>query len=125
MFRCWEYLDFTSRSFASVIRELDGELTRVVSKQALTPLPRLPSQVCIFYLILRALDTIEDDMTIPNSTKLPLLRSMHLKLHEPGWTFRDSKEKDKVVLENFNDIQTEFALLEPKLVCVEGYAFRR
>jgi hypothetical protein len=31
MRRCWELLDFTSRSFASVIKELDGDLGRVVS----------------------------------------------------------------------------------------------
>src|ERR1700761_7840004 len=31
MRRCWELLDFTSRSFASVIKELDGDLARVVS----------------------------------------------------------------------------------------------
>lgn len=31
MKRCWEFLDMTSRSFASVIKELDGDLARVVS----------------------------------------------------------------------------------------------
>ncbi len=30
MKRCWEFLDQTSRSFAAVIKELDGELARVV-----------------------------------------------------------------------------------------------
>jgi farnesyl-diphosphate farnesyltransferase len=30
MRRCWEFLDMTSRSFAAVIKELDGELARVV-----------------------------------------------------------------------------------------------
>jgi farnesyl-diphosphate farnesyltransferase len=31
MRRCWEFLDMTSRSFSAVIKELDGELARVVS----------------------------------------------------------------------------------------------
>lgn len=31
MRRCWEFLDMTSRSFAAVIKELDGDLARVVS----------------------------------------------------------------------------------------------
>ena len=53
-------------------------------------------------------------MTIPNSVKLPLLRSMYLKLHEPGWTFKESQEKDKAVLERFNIIQEEFATLDPR-----------
>ena len=68
--------------------------------------------MCIFYLVLRATDTIEDDMTIPNATKLPHLRTMHLKLHEPGWTYNESNEKDKAVLEQFDKIQAEFAQLD-------------
>ena len=42
---CWAFLDATSRSFAAVIKELKGELSRVI---------------CIFYLVLRGLDTVED-----------------------------------------------------------------
>lgn len=30
MRRCWEFLDLTSRSFSMVIKELEGELARVV-----------------------------------------------------------------------------------------------
>ena len=40
MRRCWQLLDLTSRSFAAVIKELDGDLARVVS---LSPLVVLPS----------------------------------------------------------------------------------
>ncbi|ORY28634.1 isoprenoid synthase domain-containing protein [Naematelia encephala] len=99
MRQCWALLDATSRSFAAVVRELEDELARVV---------------CIFYVVLRSLDTIEDDMTIPNSVKLPHLRTLYLKLHEPGWTFNESNEKDKAVLEQFDAIQAEFALLDEK-----------
>jgi hypothetical protein len=31
MRRCWEFLDMTSRSFSAVIKELDGDLARIVS----------------------------------------------------------------------------------------------
>ena len=31
MRRCWELLDFAGRSYASVIKELEGDLARVVS----------------------------------------------------------------------------------------------
>jgi hypothetical protein len=31
MRRCWELLDHSSRSFSAVIKELDGDLARVVS----------------------------------------------------------------------------------------------
>ena len=37
----------------------------------------LRDPVCIFYLVLRALDTIEDDMALPVKTKLPLLLAFH------------------------------------------------
>ena len=41
MRRCWEFLDMTSRSFSAVIKELDGDLARVVSS-FLPSLFRLP-----------------------------------------------------------------------------------
>lgn len=31
MRRCWEFLDMTSRSFSMVIKELEGDLARIVS----------------------------------------------------------------------------------------------
>lgn len=49
MVRCYELLDATSRSFAAVIQALD---------------PELRPAICVFYLVLRGLDTVEDDMTI-------------------------------------------------------------
>ena len=50
------------RSFAVVIQQLPQ---------------RLRDAVCVFYLVLRALDTIEDDMAIPEDVKIPLLRTFH------------------------------------------------
>ena len=35
MRRCWEFLDMTSRSFSAVIKELDGELARVVRRRVI------------------------------------------------------------------------------------------
>lgn len=47
---------------------------------------RLPSElrdaVCIFYLVLRALDTVEDDMAIEVGIKVPLLRAFHEKIKD-------------------------------------------
>ena len=36
MRRCWEFLDLTSRSFSGVIKELEGDLARVVSTEPLS-----------------------------------------------------------------------------------------
>ncbi|KAL7888734.1 hypothetical protein AOLI_G00037080 [Acnodon oligacanthus] len=90
---CYVYLNQTSRSFAAVIQALDGELRHAV---------------CIFYLVLRALDTVEDDMTIPLEKKVPLLHDFHTFLYEPDWCFTESKEKDRQVLEDFPSISVEF-----------------
>lgn len=98
---CWNFLDLTSRSFAAVIKELKGELARVM---------------CIYYLVLRGLDTIEDDMTIPLQAKLPVLVSFHEKLYQPGWTFTQSgpNEKDRQLLVEFDKVIAEFNLLAPR-----------
>ncbi|TFK62180.1 squalene synthase [Pluteus cervinus] len=101
MRRCWEFLDQTSRSFAAVIKELDGDLARTI---------------CLFYLVLRGLDTIEDDMTIPDEVKQPILRSFHKHTVTPGWTFDGCgpKEKDRQVLVEYNIIVDELNLLLPE-----------
>lgn len=98
---CWRFLDLTSRSFAAVIKELKGELSRAI---------------CIYYLILRGLDTIEDDMTIANEAKIPLLTAFHEKLYQPGWTFTESgpNEKDRQLLVEFDKVIGEFGLLDEK-----------
>lgn len=82
----------TSRSFAAVIQELNHEL--------LVP-------ITLFYLCLRGLDTIEDDMTLPLSKKVPLLRNFHITMEEDGWQFHESQEKDKELLEHFDVVITE------------------
>lgn len=48
-------------------------------------------QVMVFYLILRGLDTVEDDMTLPIEKKDKMLREFYTYLDIPGWTFTESK----------------------------------
>ncbi|XP_067423699.1 squalene synthase-like [Emydura macquarii macquarii] len=90
---CYRHLSQTSRSFAAVILALDGELRHAV---------------CILYLVLRALDTVEDDMTISLETKLPMLYDFDSYLYQPDWRYLESKHKDKQVLEDFPTISLEF-----------------
>ncbi|KAI9807827.1 MAG: hypothetical protein M1825_005132 [Sarcosagium campestre] len=98
--QCFEYLEKTSRSFSAVIQELHPELL-------------LP--VALFYLILRGLDTVEDDMTIPISVKDPILRDFHEIIDKDGWTFdgNDSKEKDRDLLVHFDVVIDEFSQVKP------------
>jgi farnesyl-diphosphate farnesyltransferase len=84
----------TSRSFAAVIQELHPELLLPVS---------------LFYLVLRGLDTIEDDMTLDIKEKEPLLRNFHGLMEIDGWTFNESgpDEKDRELLVHFDDVIVE------------------
>lgn len=42
----------------------------------------LRDAICVFYLVLRGLDTVEDDMALPRHIKLPALRSFHERIYE-------------------------------------------
>ncbi|KAF2102375.1 farnesyl-diphosphate farnesyl transferas-like protein [Rhizodiscina lignyota] len=110
--RCFYFLDKTSRSFSAVIKELNPEL--------LVP-------VCLFYLVLRGLDTIEDDMTIPLDSKCPELRAFHERLYQDGWTYdgNHAKEKDRDLLLEFSVVVTEFKKIkEPYQVIIKDIAKR-
>lgn len=78
--------------------------------------PELRNAIMIFYLVLRALDTVEDDMSIDPKIKIPLLRSFHEKLLLKDWTFDGNAEteKDRIVLVKFDAILTEYAKLKPE-----------
>jgi farnesyl-diphosphate farnesyltransferase len=109
---CFRFLDLTSRSFAAVIKELHPEL--------LVP-------VCLFYLILRGLDTIEDDMTIDLATKEPLLRNFYQIINDEGWTFDGNgpNEKDRELLVKFDNVTKEFnKIKQPYQVIIKDIAKR-
>lgn len=54
-------------SFAVVIQQLPNPLR---------------DAICIFYLVLRGLDTVEDDMAIPVQDKLPALLRFHDDIYD-------------------------------------------
>ncbi|EDU50381.1 ERG9 Phytoene squalene synthetase [Pyrenophora tritici-repentis] len=98
--RCFHFLNKTSRSFAAVILELHPDL--------LVP-------VTLFYLVLRGLDTVEDDMTIPLAKKEPILRNFQDLLEQDGWNFTENgpNEKDRQLLVEFNVVIEEFKKIKP------------
>lgn len=67
---CYEVLQKVSRSFVVVIQQLPSCLR---------------DPVCIFYLVLRGLDSVEDDMEYDVTKKVALLRTFHEKLRDPTW----------------------------------------
>jgi farnesyl-diphosphate farnesyltransferase len=68
--------------------------------------------VCIFYLVLRALDTVEDDMSIPVAQKVGMLKEFHTHLLDSEWCFMESSEKDKAVLEEFPVVSKRLSVME-------------
>lgn len=88
---CYAALNKVSRSFAVVIQQLPDELK---------------DPVCIFYLVLRGLDSVEDDMSYPAETRLPLLRQFHEKCFEKGWKLQNVGDSDdyRTLLANFDKV---------------------
>lgn len=95
----------TSRSFSAVIQELNPELLMPIT---------------LFYLVLRGLDTIEDDMTLDIKQKEPLLRSFADNMEKDGWTFTENgpNEKDRELLVHFDDIIVELKKMKPEYYAI-------
>lgn len=98
---CYAALNKVSRSFAVVIQQLPTELR---------------NPVCIFYLTLRGLDTIEDDMNLPLDRKLELLQNFYkhcndesLRLHNIGDT-----QDYRHLLQHYYKVARAFNRLEGK-----------
>ncbi|KAF8819902.1 putative Squalene synthase [Cardiosporidium cionae] len=66
---CFTYLQKTSRSFSAVTMLLPSDLRFAVT---------------VFYLVLRALDSIEDDMSIPIATKKQEMLAFASQLEKPA-----------------------------------------
>jgi farnesyl-diphosphate farnesyltransferase len=100
---CDDILVKVSRSFASVIQQLPS--TMLVD-------------ILVFYLVLRALDTIEDDTTsFPSQeVKIKYLLNFHkTALADPTWTMDGVGEADeKRLLQNFDKCHRVYAKLGEK-----------
>lgn len=97
---CYAALKKVSRSFAAVIWQLPVGLR---------------DAVCLFYLVLRALDSIEDDMEFPVDEKVPLLLSFHEKCFDPEWRLEGVGDAHdyRVLLKHFNKVTNVFLGLDP------------
>jgi farnesyl-diphosphate farnesyltransferase len=96
----YEVLPHVSRSFAAVICQLH---------------PALRDAVAIFYLVLRALDTVEDDMAVPLEDKKRIMPTFHTHLFESDWSLSGIGEgHERELLEKFPCIAREFQKLKPE-----------
>lgn len=97
---CYSALNKVSRSFAMVIQQLPDDL-----KDA----------ICVFYLVLRALDTVEDDMKFPEDKKWPLLREFYKKSYDPSFQLKGVGDQYDytILLENYPKVTRVFLSLHP------------
>ncbi|KAE9586626.1 putative squalene synthase [Lupinus albus] len=94
---CYLMLHKVSRSFALVIQQLGTDLRNAV---------------CIFYLVLRALDTVEDDTAIATDVKVPILIAFHRHIYDRDWHFACGTKEYKVLMDEFHHVSTAFLELE-------------
>ncbi|EYU42585.1 hypothetical protein ABFS82_14G116900 [Erythranthe guttata] len=90
---CYSMLLKVSRSFALVIQQLDTDLR---------------DAVCIFYLVLRALDTVEDDTSVATDVKVPILMDFHQHIYDREWHFSCGTKEYKVLMDEFHHVSTAF-----------------
>lgn len=94
---CYDMLNRVSRSFAVVIQQLPGDLR---------------DAVCVFYLVLRALDTVEDDMALDPVVKVPLLRCFHEKSYDRSWKMSCGAGEYVRLMENYPLVSDVFLSLD-------------
>ncbi|CAA7013213.1 unnamed protein product [Microthlaspi erraticum] len=90
---CYPLLHSVSRSYSHVIHQLH---------------PELRNATCVFYLILRALDTVEDDTSIAKEVKLPILKDFHRHMYNPEWHFSCGRNEYKVLMDKFYHVSSAF-----------------
>jgi farnesyl-diphosphate farnesyltransferase len=97
---CFDSLKNVSRSFNIVIRQLDDETMNVV---------------CIFYLVLRGLDTIEDDMSIPIEDKKQILLNFHNDIENDDYSVEyGDKPEYRILMKNFYKVNRSYKQLHSK-----------
>jgi len=97
---CFESLKNVSRSFNIVIKQLDDETMKVV---------------CIYYLVLRGLDTIEDDMSIPIEDKKQMLLDFHNNIENVDYFIEcGDKPEYRILMKNFYKVNRTYKQLHSK-----------
>lgn len=97
---CFESLKNVSRSFNIVIKQLDEETMKVV---------------CIYYLVLRGLDTIEDDMSIPIEDKKQMLLNFHNDIENVDYSMEcGDKPEYRNLMKNFYKVNRTYKQLHSK-----------
>lgn len=98
---CYESLTKVSRSFALVIQQLPEELKDAIAA---------------FYLVLRALDSIEDDMSVEEQFKAQTLKTFYLKCTNSSYCLMNIGENENEIelLEQYYRVARFTSTLKPE-----------
>ena len=86
-----------SCSFAVVIQQLPNPLR---------------DAICIFYLVLRGLDTVEDDMALDDAIKVPELLAFHKNIYKRNFTVACGYNHYKRLMAQFGTVVEVFLSLD-------------
>ncbi|PNH09521.1 Squalene synthase [Tetrabaena socialis] len=95
---CYGMLNDVSRSFAIVIQQLPNPLR---------------DAICVFYLVLRGLDTVEDDMALDVAFKVPELLRFHERIYDSAFCMDCGYKHYKRLMAQFGTVVRVFLGLEP------------
>ncbi|RZC43536.1 hypothetical protein C5167_036483 [Papaver somniferum] len=73
--------------------------------------PELRNAICVFYCVLRALDTVEDDMNMPSDVKVPILENFHRHIYDGHLQFSCGTNHHKELIDQFHHVSTAFSEL--------------
>ncbi|KAI3859194.1 hypothetical protein MKX03_034598 [Papaver bracteatum] len=73
--------------------------------------PELGNAICVFYCVLRALDTVEDDMNMPSDVKVPILENFHRHIYDGHLQFSCGKNHHKELIDQFHHVSTALSEL--------------
>lgn len=101
----YQILNRVSRSFAAVIHELPTEVQ---------------DAVCAFYLVLRGLDSVEDDMSIELEKRNAMLRTFHVDMMDKDSDFTGIGDTDdyRLLMKEFHKVAGFLKKLDPKYQAV-------
>ena len=68
--------------------------------------------MCVFYLVLRALDTVEDDMSIPDKPKCAELEIFWKKIYDPEYVYPCGEKHYKVLMDEYPKVTAVFLSLK-------------
>ncbi|KAI3859192.1 hypothetical protein MKX03_034596 [Papaver bracteatum] len=74
--------------------------------------PELRNAICVLYCVLRALDTVEDDMNMPSDVKVPILENFHRHIYDGHLQFSCGTNHHKELIDQFHHVSTAFSELQ-------------